>query len=391
VIVSIRFLTPYLGYLPMCVLAATVTASTRSLLQFNEMIYFWKGKKTDFAQMIVTIICLVALDVQNGLFAGIGFSFLLVLYRAFQPRLAEVARLPGTQCWVACDRFPEARREPGITVFRLDGEICFGNVHSVEERLLSVINARESESNDGGSEAPHAAADAPVASAAPSAASTTAGASSAKSAAYSAVTLMHQGPPSPVLGPPSKSREVHFRSVFALSGEEEEVRPQPAQSRGLRRRGGLGSQTPGGSEPSLRVDSSTADADATAAARSLPPPHVVIFDCSRVVDVDASGAKSLNDVTSTLRARGIPLLLAALPGPVRDTLERYGVDANDTRESEPAALAQIEQTPHSANDHIPALSLTVPSRAQAAAELRFTRYLTVSAAQAAAMVFLESE
>ena len=137
---AITFLTPYLRYLPKCVLAAIVVSACKTLLDTTEMRDFWRGKKTDFLQQVVTVVAILVLEVQNGLFTGIGVSFLLVLHRAFQPRIAETARLPGTQCFVAVERFPEAIQVPGILVLRVDGELCFGNIHSVEARLLAALS-----------------------------------------------------------------------------------------------------------------------------------------------------------------------------------------------------------------------------------------------------------
>jgi SulP family sulfate permease len=94
-LLAIKFLTPYLRYLPTCVLAAIVTSSTRNLLDPSDALVFWKGKKSDFITWLVTVVAMLILDVQNGLFTGIGFSLFIVLLRAFRPRCVELGRLPG--------------------------------------------------------------------------------------------------------------------------------------------------------------------------------------------------------------------------------------------------------------------------------------------------------
>ena len=413
ILVALKFLTPFLAYLPMCILAAIVTSSTRNLLTLVDIKYFWHGKKTDFAQMIVTIIGLLVLDIQNGLFVGIGFSFLLILYRAFQPRLIEVARLPGTQAWVACSRFPEARRDKGISVFRLDGELCFGNVANVEERLLKVLTQAAANQKTAAADG-----DGPGDSAIPT--------------------------PQPGIGgqlpTDTSAHEIDcpykFRSVFALQAtgdddENDEVTPLV----------GLGLRQHGGSDASTALVANTNDNNIAASGgsglmpRGSPLPHlvlspevssssskrrsrahVVIFDCSRVVDVDASGARSINEVSALFRKRGIPLLLAALPGPVRDTLERYGVDKEGGEQTHvvPEPLSVV--TPPSLLASPVLLSAgepgTIPSPLLLARNpsdvllvnvnvatppktdivwLHYTRYLTVSAATAAAAIFLESQ
>ena len=430
ILISIKFLTPYLQYIPMCILAAVVSSSTRSLLQLGDMAHFWHGKKTDFAQMLVTIIGLLVLDIQNGLFAGIGFSFLLVLYRAFQPRLVEVARLPGTQCWVACSRFPEARRDKGINVFRLDGELCFGNVHNVEEKLTQILAEATAEDSSSSSTAlknsmstklidKKLATDLVVANAV------------VASAADSSLVSTHGGPPSPILTANKiMPHGVKFRSVFALAGDDETSDIVPlvtAPISVLRRRGvggGNGNSTTSTPEP----DSISITAPPLPLAFASPPTavrtvsqshahaHVVIFDCSRVIDVDASGARAINEISALFRKRGVPLLLAALPGPVRDTLERYGVDnEKDEEDEESTALLSVPRpstttttnattaaaattirspenllsspTTGTSNDNN-VLQINVVPNPSEVVYLRYTRYLTVSAAVAAAELFL---
>jgi high affinity sulfate transporter 1 len=421
ILISIKFLTPYLQYLPMCILAAVVTASTRNLLQLGDMAHFWHGKKTDFAQMLVTIVGLLVLDIQNGLFAGIGFSFLLVLYRAFQPRLVEVARLPGTQCWVACSRFPEARRDKGINVFRLDGELCFGNVHNVEEKLTQILAEATAEDSLSSSTALKNSMSTKLIDTklATDIVASTAAAESSE------VFSTHGGPPSPILSSSKIPHGVKFRSVFALAGEDENADiPLITAPISVLRRRGIG----GGGNSST----TTPEPDSILIANPPPPllqatlqspplaslssskvqrnasgshAHVVIFDCSRVIDVDASGARAINEISALFRKRGVPLLLAALPGPVRDTLERYGVDKEKDEDNE-ESTALLSQPPTAAtatgataagamtttttvtttNNNV--LQLNVVPEPTEVVYLRYTRYLTVSAAVAAAELFL---
>ena len=249
VLIAVKFLTPYLRYLPMCVLAAVVTSSTRNLFQLTEMYKFWRGKTSDFLTMIVTVVALLWLDVQYGLFIGIGFSFLSVLVRAFKPRLTEIGQLPGSDCYVAIDRFPEARRAPGIVIFRLDGEMCFGNAPDVQEQLLRSLR-------------------------------------DASAARRADIALNVKFPR-------------RSRAVYALSNED---------------------SSDFSSGTVVRGDGGLSSTDEKVALR------VVIFDCSRIVDMDANGARTLISLVDTFRKRDIVLVLAALPGPVRDTLERYGLE-----------------------------------------------------------------
>jgi anti-anti-sigma regulatory factor len=82
--------------------------------------------------------------------------------------------------------------------------------------------------------------------------------------------------------------------------------------------------------PSSAPQSQSAAAPASALLRA------VVVDCSRVIDIDATGCRALGDARDSFTRAGVPFLLAALPGPVRDTLQRFGVGAED--EGSAAAL-----------------------------------------------------
>ena len=139
-IIFLFTLTRVLSYLPNAVLAAIVMASTKQLINFQDAKYLWKAKFSDFAQLAITFISVLAFDVTYGLMIGTGVSLLLVLYRSFRPRLTELGRLPGSDVFVALDRFTDSRRVPGIIVLRLDGELHFGNVRVITDKLLNILS-----------------------------------------------------------------------------------------------------------------------------------------------------------------------------------------------------------------------------------------------------------
>lgn len=386
-LLAIKFLTPYLRYMPTCVLAAIVVSSTRNLLDPSDARVFWKGKKTDFLAWLVTVVAMLVLDVQNGLFTGIGFSLFIVLLRAFTPRCVELGRLPGTQCFVASDRYPETELLPGIRVFRVDGEICFGNVTAVEATLLKALAAKDlptafeaagdvDESNHHGT------------------------------GITACVPRRLSGSPWPgaAFSPPlTRVRTVYALAHGVVYTGGGDFHPEHSPMNGLRHRSGghrgrtaremeealsVSGRGESGLIPTIEIscvdeaDSPKSDGasagegapsmhDAPALAirphdlpHPLSPLYAVILDCSRVVDVDANGAVTLKHLSETFQNAGVPLLLAALPGPVRDTLERYGLGMETgSTEADKAGSQGAPQAPQSAeSSEVDATAATVSSR-----------------------------
>jgi len=122
-------------YLPTCVLAAIVLGATRSLISVSDVATLWRCKPSDLVQLAVSFFAVLGLGISNGLLAGVGFSLATILARSFMPRLTKLGRLPGTDVFVALDRFAECAPVPGVLVLRLDGELHFGNVARVTARL----------------------------------------------------------------------------------------------------------------------------------------------------------------------------------------------------------------------------------------------------------------
>jgi STAS domain len=93
-------------------------------------------KPTDLLQLIVTFVVVVTAGISTGLLVGLGWSLATILFRSFLPRLTELGRLPRTDIFVALDRYYEARAVPGVLILRVDGELHFGNISSLTDRLF---------------------------------------------------------------------------------------------------------------------------------------------------------------------------------------------------------------------------------------------------------------
>ena len=96
--------------------------------------------RADFAAAIAAMLGVLVFDTQAGLFIGIGMSLGLLLYRASQPNVAELGRLPGGQ-WadMACGH--EAAPEPGVVVLRVEAGLLFANADHVRRTVRSHARA----------------------------------------------------------------------------------------------------------------------------------------------------------------------------------------------------------------------------------------------------------
>ncbi|KAA0154708.1 hypothetical protein FNF29_02237 [Cafeteria roenbergensis] len=208
IILTLLFISPVFELLPKAALAAMVIASCQSLIKPVEFLDFWRRKRTDAFQTALTFIFTLWLGVDWGIIAAVGVALVILVLRSFKPRITELGSLRESDVFVDRARYPDAKMVPGVIVYRVDGELHFGNIKLVATRRGS-----------------------------------------------------------------SKARLDAEREAMLASGV-------------------------------LRA---------------------VVVDCVRVSGVDLTACRELQDIVGSYADKGICLLFAALPGPSRDVMERFGV------------------------------------------------------------------
>jgi len=137
---TLLVLAPLFKALPKAVLAAMIMSSVKSLLKIQDAFKLYATSTNDFCQMVATFILTLALGIDNGIIASVALSLALLLYRSFQPRIAQLGRFPGTDVFMDVERFPAAKPVKGLTVLRVDGELHFGNVKLLTAHLITLHN-----------------------------------------------------------------------------------------------------------------------------------------------------------------------------------------------------------------------------------------------------------
>ena len=79
---------------------------------------------------------------MNGVLLGAAISIVLLIRQAAQPRVSELARIPGTTHYNDRARHPENERTPGVLVIRCESSLFYFNVEYVRERILEYLSAR---------------------------------------------------------------------------------------------------------------------------------------------------------------------------------------------------------------------------------------------------------
>jgi high affinity sulfate transporter 1 len=130
-----------LEHLPSAALAAVVIASAIGLFEFEDLIRIYRIQRWEFW---LSIVCFAGVAVF-GAIHGIGLAIVLAviefLWDGWRPHSAVLGRAEGIKGYHDVTRYPDARRIPGLVLFRWDAPLFFANAELFRERVLEVIAA----------------------------------------------------------------------------------------------------------------------------------------------------------------------------------------------------------------------------------------------------------
>ncbi len=132
------FMTPFLFFLPIAVLAATIILAVLSLIDLGALRETWTYSRADFTAMAATILLTLGVGVEAGLIAGVGLSIFLHLYRTSRPHVAVVGQVPGTEHFRNVLRH-EVITSPQIVSIRVDESLYFPNARFLEDMVNDAI------------------------------------------------------------------------------------------------------------------------------------------------------------------------------------------------------------------------------------------------------------
>jgi sulfate permease, SulP family len=122
-------------WLPEAALAAVVIAAVRGFLAPRPFVVAWRRDRAGFAVAACALAGVVGVGLLQGLLVAVALSLLLVVASASRLHVSELARRPGTGVYLALERFPDLRRDPGFHILRPDGQLFFANAERVADHV----------------------------------------------------------------------------------------------------------------------------------------------------------------------------------------------------------------------------------------------------------------
>jgi high affinity sulfate transporter 1 len=128
-----------LRHLPTAALAAVVIAAAISLIEVADLKRIYRIQQWEFWLAIICFIGVAVLGVIPGIGLAIVIAILEFLWDGWRPHSAVLGRAYGVKGYHDITRYPDARRIPGLVLFRWDAPLFFANAEFFKERALNAV------------------------------------------------------------------------------------------------------------------------------------------------------------------------------------------------------------------------------------------------------------
>ncbi len=125
--------------LPHAALSAVVVSGCLGLLDISGVVRLYHLRRSELAFSVACFLGVTLLGVIEGIFFAIVLALLAFVWRAWRPYDAVLGRVEGLKGYHDISRHPEARRIPGLVLFRWDAPLFFANAAIFQEHVLRAV------------------------------------------------------------------------------------------------------------------------------------------------------------------------------------------------------------------------------------------------------------
>jgi MFS superfamily sulfate permease-like transporter len=126
--------------LPNSALAAVVIAAAVGLFEISDLVRIWRIQRWECWLSIACFAGVAWLGVIPGIGIAIVIAVIEFLWDGWRPYAAVLGRVEGMRGFHDIQRYPNARRVPGLVIFRWDAPLFFANAELFQERVLQAVS-----------------------------------------------------------------------------------------------------------------------------------------------------------------------------------------------------------------------------------------------------------
>jgi high affinity sulfate transporter 1 len=128
-----------LQHMPNAALAAVVIAAAIGLIEIADLKRIYRIQRWEFWLAIVCVVGVAVFGVIPGIGLAIVIAVIEFLWDGWRPHSAVLGRAHGVKGYHDIKRYPDARRIPGLVLFRWDAPLFFANAEFFKERALDAV------------------------------------------------------------------------------------------------------------------------------------------------------------------------------------------------------------------------------------------------------------
>ncbi len=125
--------------LPSTALAAVVIASAIGLIEVSDLVRIYRIQRWEFWLSMACFAGVATLGAIPGIGLAIVMAVIEFLWDGWRPYSAVLGRVDQVQGYHDVSRHPEARRIPGLVLFRWDAPLFFANAELFHRRVLDAV------------------------------------------------------------------------------------------------------------------------------------------------------------------------------------------------------------------------------------------------------------
>ena len=129
------------AHLPAACLAAIVIVACLGIVDVPAVIRMARLRPSEAILSMVCFLGVALLGVVPGIIASVGVALIAFVWRAWRPYHAVLGRVDGVKGYHDVTRYPDARRIPGLVLFRWDAPLFFANAGMFRDHVLEAVAA----------------------------------------------------------------------------------------------------------------------------------------------------------------------------------------------------------------------------------------------------------
>ncbi len=143
IIITLLFFTSLFYYLPNAVLAAIILVAVYKLIDIKELKHLFQVNPFEGWVWVITFIVTLFVGIQWGIIVGAIFTLVLLLNRSSKPQVVELGYVKREKTFRNIKRYKEACTLDDTVILRIDSNLHFANISSVEEKVKEVLKPRK--------------------------------------------------------------------------------------------------------------------------------------------------------------------------------------------------------------------------------------------------------